>query len=164
MTADLDKLRADALGHLYRETWREIGRLRDYQWRIAYYFASMSIALLVLIHSGALATIDLSWLRPTLLAVQALQMCVAQFYLEKTHEYLTQQRNIRRTIEEIFDFYTPGVYGAEPILPAHWKGVRITRRFQRLGLVVPLSIFLLLVQLFVLYFISVTDFQGRHVP
>jgi hypothetical protein len=60
-------------------------------------------------------------------------------YLEATHQYLTQQRNIRRAVEESLGLYDVKTANG-PLLPQNWKRVRITSAFQRLGLVVPMTI------------------------
>ena len=129
----------DSLRALYHETWEEISRLRDYEWKVTYYFVTLSGALIVFFLTDNARPLLGPHLRCVLTFVILLSLGLGIFYLEVTHRYLTQQRNIRRDLEDVLGLYEP-LLARPPVLPAQWKGVRITSWFQRLGLVVPLMI------------------------
>ena len=148
---DHQKPTVESLLTLYRETWSEIARLRNSEWKIAYYFVSLSAGLIALIHTGDVKCLLNTHLRWVLTVVQALSGVLAIFYLEKAHQYLTRQRNIRRRIEEVLGLYDDGSHAMGAILPAEWKGVQITRWYQRLGLLVPLALMVIYVQGFTIY-------------
>jgi len=137
----------EAVLALYEQTWAEINRLRDYEWKIAYYFASLSVGQIALLTSGSFRDLLTPWLRSGLTIVQVLGALYSLFYLDKTHEYLTQQRNIRRGIEEYLRLDGCG------FLPAAWHGKRVERKFERLGLVIPLAFAVLAVQAICVYLI-----------
>lgn len=143
----------EALLALYHETWGEISRLRDYEWKIAYYFISLSVGLIALLASNTFKSFLTYSVRCVLTIVQVVAAFFSIYYLEMTHGFLTQQRNIRRHIEELLGFYDAGAFAKESVLPAEWKGKRITKKFQRVGLIVPLMSMVLLVQLFSIYII-----------
>jgi hypothetical protein len=131
---------------LYHETWAEITRLRDYEWRITYYFVSLSGGIMALVVSGGVDRIISYPLRWAFTVIQIAAASLGLLYIRVTHGYLTEQRNIRRRIEETLGLYDAGKFGPESPLPAEWKGQRITTAFQRLGLVVPLMLTVLLAQ------------------
>ncbi len=79
--------------------------------------------------------------------IQVLAALHSLYYLDTTHDYLTQQRNIRRCIEEYLGFHGCG------FLPAEWHGKRVERKFERLGLVIPLAFAVLAVQAICIYLI-----------
>ena len=133
----------DALRALYHETWAEIGRLRDYEWKITYYFVTLSGALIVFFLTEGARPLLLRHVRCLFTLAILLSLSLGIFYLEVTHQYLTRQRNIRRDLEDVLGLYDP-LPTRPSILPAQWKGVRITSQFQRLGLVIPLTITLIL--------------------
>ncbi|MHC4462062.1 MAG: hypothetical protein ACYS30_11615 [Planctomycetota bacterium] len=138
---------------LYQETWGEITRLRDYEWKIAYYFSSLSGGLIVLVFSLSLQCALTVWLRCALTGFQVAATIFAIYYLETTHRQLTLQRNIRRSIEELFGFCDPGVWRKKAILPEEWKGKQISSSFQRMGLLVPLMVMVLLAQMLSIFVI-----------
>jgi len=140
-----------ALMALYDKTWSEITRLRDYEWKIAYYFVYITSGLIALVATSTIQMILTDTLRWILTIAQIVAMFFAIYYLDVTHGHLTQQRNFRRGIEEYLRFYDDGVYGAHPVLPREWKGLRITKAFERLGLVVPLISMVVLTQIFSIY-------------
>jgi hypothetical protein len=133
---------------LYEATWAEITRLRDYEWKIAYYFVGISAGLITLLANDSIRPLlnGYGYLRIALTIIQAVAAVFAVFYLEMTHRYLSQQRNIRRQIEETLGFYEPGKLGTSALLPSEWRGKRITSSFQRIGLLLPLMTMVLAVQ------------------
>ena len=137
----------DAVLALYEQTWAEINRLRDYEWKIAYYFASLSVGQIALLTSESFRDLLTPELRSVLTIIQVLAALHSLYYLDKTHDYLTQQRNIRRSIEEYLRLDECG------FLPASWHGKRVERKFERLGLVIPLAFAVLVVQAICVYLI-----------
>lgn len=135
----------DAVLALYEQTWAEINRLRDYEWKIAYYFITLSVGQIALLTSESFRTLLTPELRGVLTMVQVLAALHSLYYLDKTHEYLTQQRNIRRQVEEYLRLDECG------FLPGEWHGNRIERKFERLGLVIPLVFAMLTVQSICVY-------------
>lgn len=123
----------EAVLALYEQTWAEINRLRDYEWKIAYYFVSLSAGQIALLASESFRDLLTTELRCVLITIQVVAALHSLYYLDRTHDYLTQQRNIRRGIEEYL-----GLDGCG-FLPGEWKGKRVERRFERLGLVIPLA-------------------------
>ena len=138
---------------LYQETWAEITRLRETQWKIAYYFVSLSAGLIILLTNDNVRPVLGFSVRIALTLLQVISSVFAVIYLEMSHRYLTQQRNIRRQLEESLGFYDAGVYAPVPILPTEWKGKRITHWFQRMGLIVPLMTIVIAVQALTVYLI-----------
>jgi len=143
----------EALISLYHETWSEVNRLRDFEWKIAYYFVSLTGGLIILIANDTLRLFLTFFLKWVLTIFQFIAIFFSIYYLDKTHSDLTQQRNIRREIEEVLRFYDRGIYKKNSILPEKWKGVRITKKFERLGLLVPIVVTVILFQLFGIYII-----------
>lgn len=140
-----------ALIALYQATWDEIARLRDYEWKLAYYFISLAVGQIALLTVDRVNALLTPTHRGVLTVVQFAAIAFSAIYLETTHGYLTQQRNIRRAIEETLGFYDPLPGRREPLLPKEWKGKRIERKFQRLGLLVPLETMVFAVQIAALY-------------
>lgn len=145
------------LAHVYRETWGEIHRLREHEWRIAYYFVSFSIGIVALLASESLRPFLGAPVRWAIAAMQLLAMVFAVVYLETTHGHLTVQRNIRRRIEHVFGCYETRMFDDEPasLLPQQWKGKKVTHWFQRLEIVVPLEVTVVAVQVFSVYLLVV---------
>ena len=135
---------------LYHETWGETSRLRDYEWKITYYFVTLSAALTILFLTDRAVPLLSGCIRWVFSGILLLSLGLGIFYLEVTHYYLTQQRNIRRILEEVLGLYDP-LQNGQSVLPREWKGVRITSSFQRLGLVVPLTITIVVSHLICLY-------------
>lgn len=158
---DLDYHSRESLLALYHETWSEISRLREYEWKIGYYFLSIALGLIILVFNDAFQGILSTWLQIVITFVQVVTAFFAIYYLEQTHSFLTQQRNFRRRIEEILGYFDKNTYDVESILPSDWKGKRISRHFQRLGLVVPITTMVILVQTLGIYVVwAVPD--ARH--
>ena len=132
---------------LYHETCGEITRLRDYEWRIAYYFTSLSVGLIALLLTQTFQSLLTTSTRCLLTGFQIAAAGFTIYHLGTTHVYLTLQRNVRRSIEELFAFCDPGVFLEKAILPEKWKGKRISSNFQRMGLLVPLMVMVLLVDI-----------------
>lgn len=149
----VELLRKNKLLALYHEVCEEITRLRDYQWKIAYYFISLSGGLIALMVSNTIKPIMTCSIKYIITIVQLLSAFYSIYYLETNHRHLTLQRNIRRHIEELLQYYDEGVYSSKSLLPADWKGKRITRMFQRVGLLTPLMTMVSLVQFFAIYLI-----------
>lgn len=143
----------DALLALYTEVWGEIHHLRDYQWKITYYFVSLGAGLIVLLLSQSAKPLLSFGVRVVLSIVQVAAAILGVFYLEMTHRYLTVQRNIRGHIEDILGFRDRDLYAHDSVLPHEWKGKRMSHSFQRMGLLVPLMAMLLVVQGFSVYLI-----------
>jgi hypothetical protein len=137
----------EAVVALYEQTWAEINRLRDYEWKIAYYFVSLSAGQIALLASESFRDLLTPELRVVLSIIQVLAALHSLYYLDQTHEYLTQQRNIRRGIEEYLGLDECG------FLPGQWHGKRVERKFERLGLVIPLAFAVLTVQIICVYLI-----------
>jgi hypothetical protein len=138
---------------LYEATWGEITRLRDYEWKIAYYFVGLSVGLITLLANDSIRPVLSCQLRIALTIIQAVAAFFAVFYLEMTHRYLSEQRNIRRQVEEVLGFYDPGKLAPTSLLPSHWRGKRITSSFQRVGLLIPLMSMVVAVQGLTVYLI-----------
>lgn len=143
--------KADALIALYHETWGEITRLRDYEWKIGYYFTSMSFGVILLFSQKDLKSILSNEIKIIITIIQCLAALFSIYYLEKTHRYLNQQRNFRRQIEEIFEFYDINKYSSDPVLLKDWKGKRISKNFERMGLLIPIMVMVLLIQGFSIF-------------
>jgi hypothetical protein len=155
------KQRHESLLALYDEAWEEIRRLREFEWKIAVTFVSLSGGFVVLICSDSfkpLLTYQLRWI---LTIVQACAICFGAYSLWKTHEYLTVQRNIRRTIEHVLNFHEDGVFTQDALLPLPWKDQPVTFGFQALGLLVPLVLIVVSVQALAIYITWVVP-ASRH--
>jgi hypothetical protein len=155
------KQQHESLLALYDETWEEIRRLREFEWKIAVTFVSLSGGFVVLICSDSfrpLLTFQLRWI---LTAVQIGAIIFGIYSLWKTHKYLTEQRNIRRTIEHVLKFHEDGVFTKDSLLPAAWKNKSVTFRFQTFGLLVPLALIVLFVQALAIYITWVASAAPR---
>lgn len=153
LTDDLEKDNLEKITALYHETWGEIHRLRDLEWKIAYYFLSLSAGLIALLTTDAVRPLLSPRIRVLLTILQAVSASFAVYYLNQTHIYLTRQRNIRRRIEEVWGFFDDGNFAATSILPGEWKGKLVTHRFQRADLLLPLMVIVLVVQGFTVFII-----------
>ena len=138
------------LRDLYHETWGEIHRLRDLEWKIAAYFLTLSAGLLALLVSDHVQNLLSGRMRLALTLIQIVSAFFAVYYLRQTHTYLTEQRNIRRRIEHVFGFFEDDIFkdgNPNPsILPGTWKGMTVSNRFQFADLLVPLGLIVLVVQ------------------
>ena len=136
------------LKDLYHETWGEIHRLRDLEWKIAAYFLTLSAGLLALLVSDHVQNLLSRRMRLVLTLIQIESAFFAVYYLRQTHNYLTEQRNIRRRIEHVFGFFEDDMYkpGEPAILLGKWKGQTVSNRFQFADLLVPLGLIVLVVQ------------------
>lgn len=140
-----------ALLALYERTWEEISRLREYEWKIAYGSVTLT--------AGFVAAINVENIRQNLTPVVRIFLTVglsisavlAVYYLVVTHRYLTEQRNIRRSLETVLGLFEPLGTEAVQVLPIKWKGQKVSPRFQRLELVVPLAMMLIAVQAFAIF-------------
>lgn len=137
----------EALLALYHETCAEIARLRQTEWRIGYYFLTLSIGIIALTLDESFQLFLEKWLLYILVFTQVASAVFAYFWLDKTHGYLTEQRNLRRKIENLLGFHEPEVYTLEGVLPEAWKEP-ITNRFQWRSTVLPIAVAVILVQLF----------------
>jgi len=136
------------LRDLYHETWGEIHRLRDLEWKIAAYFLTLSAGLLALLVSDHVQNLLSRGMRLTLTLIQIVSAFFAVYYLRQTHAYLTEQRNIRRRIEHVFGFFEDDMFkdGKASVLPGKWKGQEVSNKFQFADLLVPLGLIVLVVQ------------------
>ena len=138
---------------LYHETWGEIHRLRDLEWKIAYSFVTLSAGLIALLTTDVVRALLSARIRWILTVLPTMSLVFALAHLNKTHNYLTEQRNIRRKIEDLFGFSESGIFGTEPVLPEAWKGNVITHRFQRTGLLIPLMLMIVVIFGFTVFMI-----------
>ena len=141
-TASLDaphgaRQNPDYICALYDATYLEITRLRDYEWRIAYYFILLSIGAAGLVVAESTRALLSVPMRSAITVVLGLSMIFGTYYLWQTHVWLTQQRNIRRQLEDLMGFYEGRIYTEEPVLP--WKGQLVRRTFQTFDVVLPLG-------------------------
>lgn len=140
----------EALLALYHETCAEIARLRQTEWRIGYYFLTLSIALIALTLNESFLIFLEKWLRFVLTVVQVISCIFGLYWLYTTHKFLTEQRNLRRKIENLLGFQEPRVYTPKGVLPEAWKEP-ITNRFQWGSTVLPIAVAVVLVQLFSMF-------------
>lgn len=145
------KQRHESLLALYDEAWEEIRRLREFEWKIAVTFVSLSGGFVILICSDSFKPLLTHQLRWILTIVQVCAIIFGVYSLWRTHEYLTVQRNIRRTIEHVLNFHEDGVFTHDPLLPLPWKDEPVTFGFQALGLLVPLVLIVVFVQALAIY-------------
>ena len=145
--------RHEALLSLYERTWEEIVRLREFEWKIAVTFVTLSGGFIALICSDGFKPLLTTALRWWLTAVQVFAMLFGVYCLIATHKFVSQQRNIRRSIEEVLGFYEKGVFTFTPVLPETWKGKPISFRFQAFDLLIPLTLTVLIVQALTIYLI-----------
>lgn len=144
---------------LYHETCTEIARLRQTEWRIAYYFLTLSIGIIALILDESFQSILNGWLRIALTVVQSGSVILAVSWLRTTHSDLTVHRNIRREIEKLAGFHRREVYAQGAILPESWQG-EVSNQFQWRSAVLPIAVAVVLVQMFsvfVLWEVAATD-------
>ena len=147
------------LRDLYHETWGEIHRLRDLEWKLAAYFLTLSAGLLALLVSDHVQNLLSWWMRVVLTIIQGVSAVFNVFYQIQTHTYLTQQRNIRRRIEQVFGFFKDDIVdvvfkvGERSILPRAWKGKEISNRFQFADLLIPLILIVFAVQVLTVFVI-----------
>lgn len=141
------------LVQLYEATYSEISRLRDYEWRIAYYFIVLGLAALGLALSADIRphiTVPLQWLLSFFLGTGQV---LGLYLLGQTHLWLTQQRNIRRRLEDLMGFYDKGIFADESLLP--WKGRLVRPSFQLFDLVLPLGGGIVIVNTFAIFLVWV---------
>ncbi|MCI0556349.1 MAG: hypothetical protein L0287_35860 [Anaerolineae bacterium] len=153
----------EALYALYHETWEEITRLRQFEWRIGYYFLTISIGLIALLLDASFQLLLDHYLRFVITVVQIISGLFAVYYLIVTHGYLTEQRNIRRNIERVCGFYDKNIYRPESVLPETWNDP-VTKAFQFRNLVVPIASVVILVQLFSIYILWNIDGSRLTLP
>jgi hypothetical protein len=154
--------RHQSLLALYDEAWEEIRRLREFEWKIAVTFVSLSGGFVVLICSDSFKPLLTHQLRWILTIVQVCAIVFGIYSLWRTHEYLTVQRNIRRTIESVLNFHEDGVFSQDPLLPSLWKDKPVTFGFQALGLLVPLVLIVVFVQALAIYITWVVPAPPRE--
>lgn len=154
--------RHESLLALYDETWEEIRRLREFEWKIAVTFVSLSGGFVILICSDTFTPLLTCRLRWILTAVQLSAVVFGIYFLCRTHRYLTEQRNIRRSIERVLGFHEERLFTAEPLLPAIWKNQPVTFGFQALGLLVPLILIVVFVQALAIYITWVASPEPAH--
>ena len=157
------KPRVDALLALYRETSSEITRLRNVEWRIAYAVWSLGVGVIALLTADDIQPLirDVR-IKLILTVMQLLGGVLGIVYIEITHMYLTDQRNIRRNIEELLGFHEHDSFDPNSILPAKWKAQTVTHWYQHTGLVVPLIISILYVEAIVIFLIwSITPHSSN---
>ena len=149
MEADLANLRA-----LYASSVSEITNLRDHEWRITQYFLLLSAGFIGLIVTEDVRAL-LTWeLRILITVLQSIAIVICVFLLNRTHYYLTKNRQLRREIEDIFRFFDKGVYVVDDsVLPQRWKTQKVTYVFQWFDLVVPFVVVTVLAQLASIYLV-----------
>jgi hypothetical protein len=136
---------------LYQETWREITRLRKYEWQITYYFIILNGGLIAFLISDNAACLICLISRIVLTIIIFIAALFGIGWLFKTHEYLSEQRNIRRKIEERIGFDDVKTPAGDPILPVEWKGRKIYSKFQRMGLIIPFTLTIIVIHAFSIY-------------
>lgn len=142
--------RHESLLCLYKETWEEIRRLREFEWKIAATFVTLAAGFVVLICSESAKPFLTQKVCGILIGGQILAVGFGIYCLCKTHYFLMQQRNIRRTIEDILNFHEQNVFTNGAVLPQQWKGKRVTFSFQ-MGLLIPLIAVVIFVQALAIY-------------
>ena len=141
----------ESLRSLYHETWAEIARLRDSEWKITYYFVSLNAASIVLFLTQSFSALLTTPIRILFTAAAVMTLLFAIYHLQKTHGYLTEQRNIRRRIEELLHLFEAPAGQPDAVLPAKWKGVTVPHSFQRAELVIPLMATVVVAHILTLY-------------
>lgn len=142
--------RHESLLALYNETWEEIRRLREFEWKIAATFVTLAGAFIVLISSDSIKPLLTHGFRLFLTFAQFLAMGFGIFCLHRTHAFLTDQRKIRQTIEDVLNFHENNVFADGPILPTPFAQP-IGFSFQAKQLLIPLIAAVILVQGLAIY-------------
>ena len=155
--------RHESLLALYDETWEEIRRLREFEWKIAATFVTLSGGFVILICSDSFKPLLTHNLRCVLIVVQILAIIFGVYCLLRTHNYLTEQRDIRGRIEDVLNFHEKGIFTSEALLPEKWKGKKVKFRFQAFGLLIPLILTVVFVQALAIYITWVASAEPtRH--
>jgi hypothetical protein len=151
--------RHSSLLSLYEETWEEIRRLREFEWKIAVTFVTLAGGFVVLICSDSFKPLLTHNLRCVLIVVQSLAIIFGIYCLLRTHYYLTEQRNIRRRVEDVLNLHEEGVFTSDALLPVKWKGKKVRFGFQAFGLLIPLMLTVFFVQTLAIYITWVASIE-----
>lgn len=135
-------------GLLYQAVCAEINRLRDEQWRISYYFISVSLGMIYFFSSTSTdkELIDNCAIRVICVFVQFAAVIMFIHHILTTHRYLTMHRVMRRKIEGRLGVQNLTDTDGETILPIGWQGNAVDKFFEFNTVIVPLSMFVLLLQ------------------
>lgn len=110
--------RDDLLISLYSQTYGEITRYRDMEWKIWYWTVALMAGIVSL---ARLSGVELSAVRWFLSGVVIILGVYGIWHIRFVHIQLTWNRKMRRRLERMFKFYDEGVYADEAILPKSWK-------------------------------------------
>ena len=132
----------------YQTVCGEINRLRDEQWRLSFYFISVSLGLIyVYISTGsAREFVDNNTIRCICAGVQIVAAVLYLYHILQTHSYLTAHRLMRRKLEGLMGIQDLTDTGGETVLPIGWQGNAVDKFFEFNTIVVPLTMFVLLLQ------------------
>jgi hypothetical protein len=150
-----DEHHHEALLSLYERTWTEIQCLREFEWKVAATFITLSAALILLLCNQDIKDLLTFELRLLLTLSQVFGAIFGVYCLVTTHHYLTNQRNIRRTIEHVLQFYDPNVFCEETLLPPEWKSKKVGFSFQGWSLIAPLISAVIFIQVLSTYLVWV---------
>lgn len=138
----------------YESVCGEIGRLRDEQWRLAYYFISLSLGILFIFMSPEKNIIIISNKAFGIAAilVQISAILLFTYHMLQTHRYLTMHRAMRRSLEGLLGYQDTKDLNGDCIMPAEWHGNAVDRFFEFNSIIAPLLLFVWLLQLLSIWF------------
>ena len=134
----------------YQATCAEIARLREDQWRLAYYFISVAIGFIYifLTPGGNADIVNNRAIRVICVIVQIAAIFLFVYHMLRTHQYLTIHREIRRKMEGILGYQDIKDPRGNYIMPDGWRRTKVDRFFEFNTIIVPLIAFVALLQLF----------------
>ena len=136
-------------GLFYQAVCAEINRLRDEQWRLSYYFISLSLGVNYFFLSTGSDPVYVhnNTIRCLSIAVQTVAAALYIYHILSTHRYLTIHRHMRRKIEGILGLQDLRDTDGETVLPIGWQGNVVDKFFEFNTIIVPLMMFVLLLQM-----------------
>lgn len=153
-----DELSHQGLLALYEVVCEEIHRLREFEWKIAAASVVLTGGFIAVLANERVAPLLAGYVgrvsvRCFVSTAQLLATLFGIWCLHVAHGYLTDQRTIRSDIERALGFHEPGRYvpGAA-ILPQRFRK-RKAYLFQVRGLVLPLVLLMLTLQIIAGYIV-----------
>jgi len=134
---------------LYQHVSGEIAHLRDERWRLAYYYISLSAAVILLFANPEVsqAFVDHPLVRGIAIIVQICAIGIFLWQIIQTHIYLTHHRAMRRRLEQILGYHALTDASGTHVLPQDWRRTSVDRHFEIDIIILPLILFVLLLQM-----------------
>jgi len=109
---------------LYKETFAEIRRYRDMEWKILLWTVILMGGIVTATHLAPVKEAHKPYVQTLLYVFTVVAAIYGGWHIHFAHKRLTWYRNIRRRCDRVFMFFDDSIYDtrdSKPMLPRGWR-------------------------------------------